>query len=1290
LVFIAFLTLNFTYSSNNSEICSVDPTNCDFIVTKTICDGEGNVTVCFQSPSNSLCNDTWLIESDGVAKANGSTPKFCATVPINSVNGLLVSHYCNAVDVCQKKVFVECNPDCNALDFNFTLTDCKANFSINNPNGDELVWDFGDGSLAVSSNASTLMHEFPIIGGSFNVCVTGKIMVANNLTNNLDEPFTYFTCCFPVVVPSCVKCSSPSFTWSKAVPRFGENNLCRINLSFISPYESPSYTWNFGDGSPEETTTGRNNEHIFTGDGPFRICVKYTVLGKPYECCEWIIFPPCECCESADFIFSESENMDLIGCDKKGYHIEPICTTSGITEHFWEFSDGTVIKGLPPTYAPPDHVFTNFINSTGEICVTHIIKCNRMEIARLKKCRPYQKGVYVGHHGRTTRLSDFTPTGIKIKDFIDQNDNNSNIPLIIGGNLEIDIDANYIDGTWFAAGFYTQILVKNGKTFGLNGTKIFSAKRASPSRESCCRWSGIISENRTVLNWENIELKDAQFALYLPTLTFLDGAKLNFKGNKFTEVINGIISNSHKFNPVVFQNNLFSGCTDCTPLCGCGDGEGIKMNNIQLSGISFPFSTIKNEIRLFTEGIHAINTNLNAKSFHIHNITNNGVFFVKNSSISQNLTIDHLLVEHAKTAVKDEISGGGSHRLTAIASYPVPASSLKYFDVDKGYDISINKSTLNGNIKQNDIFTNGGTINFGIKCDLTSSSSNILNATWNKIHVNGGSEKTFGIALTSDVDAMQNGLVEHNLITNTVSNNGPGIFVNNWKTSKVLNNDIYLSSFKHGIEFSFAGGSIIKCNNIYNGSNGMNFSSSIENMILSNYCFGNKHSLNFNGNCKGTTGTKVAKNTFSNSSAECLFYSSNTAITGVQHHSDYNSWTFMNGQLDARHMGNPSSATQSEYFSPVGSPLPSIHRPLFTPITFFKAQGAIAGPQSNDCADICCPGSITIDPGTSGAEYDNWISQPNYLDGFTAAETISLHQSLMEVFLANPNWLINFQNISTFVTSHTNDFIGKSINIKNSLKFYNTQLQSQQVNLQGHYDQIELKQNMIDSIEAQIPLSADSISTQLLYEQINAIYNEIGMLYQSIDSVKLIYDQSNLIQLNEIELLITNLSSSTIVEQNEKQFNTILIKLLRNLALTQSDREILEAIAIQCPTIGGRIVTDANALCLSQFNSYFSHENCSQLQDNSAQNRSNFDSPYTVSINPNPVNDLISIDIKGLEDDNYRIAFFNEIGNRIQLESTFTSRSLIQYSTKFLQSGVYFVKVESGSHESTFRFMVIH
>lgn len=1279
LMIVLFLNLfiTFIYSNPINLILECTEENpCDFMLTKIECLQENTYLVCFEAV-NQPGNHEFIIYDEltdtELCRSTLGEYKFCCNIT-NSTYIKVVHINTTLLYSCQKILYYdfECDYNCNSLNFNSTIVyddPCfTADLSINTTHLTNITWNFGDGSNSIMSTSNTIRHRFPD-AGTYIVCVTFF---------NIFTEYTY-TCCDTVTYVS--SCADSLLTWEECPdqsPAGFSNNYpeCCIKLTYENNCAEPDFVWSFGDGSAMETTSVPYVNHRFTDIGPYEICVRFKINGVLDSCCFTRYFPPCECCTTADFVIDFLD--DFTSCIRRPVVVVPECTLSGFVQHEWIFQDGYVYHGL----YPPPHYFTNFVNLSGQVCVTHRVICDTYVLEETK-CLPFNNGVYVGSPNTTTKMSDYLPSyTTNVYGFITNFANEPGAPLTIEGTLLVDLETSFVGGIWNMA--KGAIIYVDQHQFDLDQTIIQNAIRVG--YVSCCvlgRWQGIQSKLGSRLTWNEARITDAQIMLQFIGGT-TRGTEVNFTNCRFHENVYGLYSVAHRFIVGNFYDNEFKGCLDCGAVCGCEPGIGIYLKDIPTTGITFPNNGSANSIFSYTEGIHSINTHLNCYNFNFYEIETNGIYFEKNNPFNRHLTIDFLSFDDLETAVNINISNGGQHRLTAIASNPY--QSIVTSDIRKGYDITVNGSNLIGSIQVNEINTLGGTdSNFGVGCNLFSTSNNTLNVLNNHININGGTPESIGIFGTSDFDLSQNGNFNDNTIVNNATTVGAGISLTNWKDSEVKNNIITTNVPKNGIELRGSGRSLLQCNVVNYGANGIDIFTSEDNKVISNTLNYQVHSFFLDGN-SFLLGSFIAKNTFNQSINESLYYGE-SAQAGPQEHSEYNRFTAQNNPFEARDL-NTFMAPFDHYYAPQGTCPVTSYFPNGFPTNFFVASGSQTIPQY-DC--ISTPQGSQLSLYQSGSWYNDFIQDTSSMSNYSEAERQATKKKIFYYATQNPDWLTNFSGIDSFYNIHLYDNIGQSVNISNGFIALGDQISEQKNTLESELSDIDtLEFELVDVLD-QISDETDPGNLTALMAIRDSIQEQIDSLVYIIDSVQAVFNIQNDQVIDTLEQMNDTLEASASYELNEKFINGIRIKLLRGDTLTSTEKDTIREIAMLCFSQAGIAIKEAASIALGILEEYYSQYGCID-EEYIVNPPTNLASGSRVILLPNPVSEELKILPLFTEDlslENFEIQVINNCGKVLRIER---NQNLGQYklNTSSYSDGLYYLVLKSKDFISTQKFIVVH
>lgn len=259
-------------------------------------------------------------------------------------------HYCVRLWVGQNN-----QTDCKA-DFTYTYTPCDqlpfdycpgyfVQFTDESV-GDALLyhWDFGDGNVSYERHPNHY-YEKPGI-----YPVTLKIESATDVGYCSDRIVKQVH----VAVPD-TGCQA-YFRYEEFTPyHFKFHSISNRSLKIASTYK-----WDFGDGT---TAYGQSVEHVFEGDGIYRVCLTVTTEnGCTSSYCDEIIV--------GDQVNNECKatfNYEYLGCEC----VNCAClsftsnTTDDVIEWFWDFGDGNYSREPDPF-----HTYFNLKNRAYTVCLT--------------------------------------------------------------------------------------------------------------------------------------------------------------------------------------------------------------------------------------------------------------------------------------------------------------------------------------------------------------------------------------------------------------------------------------------------------------------------------------------------------------------------------------------------------------------------------------------------------------------------------------------------------------------------------------------------------------------------------------------------------------------------------------------------------------------------------------------------------------------------------------------------------------------------------------------------------
>jgi len=1259
-----------------------DP-DCSFLITKSLCSGSV-YQLCVEAISQTQDTYTWTISANGLTPPVASTQrKLCVNLSLAANTQLtitLITTLGETSDTCIKQLRVNncSDPDyCETLDPSHSIDSCiNLNVSITNPLPLNYTWTFGDNTPAIVSNANTMAHEFQS-QGVFQVCITNT----NAFTGY------YFSCCFNVVIDPC-ECFD--FSWNQCTTQVREE--CCFEFTVSTLFEIDSIEWDFGDGRGKKIDYDTTTQRDFIGSGPYWVCAKFYIDSSFYTCCDSVFLPPCECCTSAAFTFQELDNNEQYppSCMKNKYRVDPTCDSPGMTVHKWEFSDGTVYIGTYPDHVPPEHFFTNFITEDGEICVTHKVYCDTILMDEVTHCKTIHEGAYLGLPLGTLKMSDYLTNQQKtVYQFILDYMNHSTAPLLIEGNLIVDINVSFGAGTWnMAEG--SLITVNQGKNFHLNGTVLQTAARLGIPFINCCRWQGIQAYQQSSLEWTAAEIWDAYKALYLRGGTgSTRGAKIKMISCRFEENIDGIhFEQFHRMKIEAFHDNYMRGCwlIDCGELkCGCGDGTAIIVDrNDHLQWM--PSTGSVNEIEKFNTAFKVTNASARLRNFDVHDIKYIGIDYTKDISLKRDLNIDSIKFEHVPIAVLDKISGGASHTLTAVASDPL--SSIWTNNVHKAFDINVSRTKIFTNIEHAHLHTDNGPENFGVKVHLSGTLNNEVYIVNNEIQTNGG-DHTIGVSFTADAEGPQSGYITHNRITNNATNNGAGIFVHNWHGTRIQNDTITTNNPKPGIDISHSRKSVITCNRVLEGGNGLLIVNNPETTISDNLFHANiLHCIEMHGDCQGSPGSLIRRNSFNNSISNSNWYKSD-AFSGAQLHSQYNSWTAQNNNINQNgeikyEFPNSPNRFFCLFLAPTGSTESSQHHPYRTP-GMIDASGPSLGSQTI----VCNAGPVMLQSDTTSAYgYATILADSAGLDSLTEALRTALYQSIYAEILQNPHWTSLSDTLSDFYDALENEYVGESSVLNTDINSLLLEIEVQQL----VFDSLDvLHSGVVDSmfiIEELIEIETD-LDTLALYEiLLDSLQAQLADLEEAIGNYRYLCDSLNAEAIEALEVSNNGLDPQNDAEEYDQWVTEQRLKLLNGTALDSTALAELMVLAAMCRDSAGIAVNNSRGFTLALLDKYIPLFNCEEEEFGGQQLGLKKFTPTGFYPNPSTGIVLIDSDLNAELIQNVRIT---DLYGRHQNHSPILNKNgsiVLDFSS--LSSGIYIVELldVKGKTLSTQRIMI--
>ncbi|MCA6363552.1 MAG: PKD domain-containing protein [Bacteroidetes bacterium] len=292
------VTASFTTTINGGTVQFTDASSSE--VTSWVWDfGDGSPVDSTQNPSHTYT-------------ANGMY-QVCLVVS----SGCATETHCSMVFVCLPV----------ATSFTTAVNGGTASFTESSTNATMWVYDYGDGSpLDTVQNGQ---HTYAV-NGDYVVCIT-----------------------------ALSSCSSATFcdTLTICMPAVANFSFVEGSASYLftdSSANATSWAWDFGDGSPVDTT--QNPTHFYQQNGVYTVCLIVTNACSSDTFCTTLT--NCMFALSASFI---SSGTGL------NYAFTP--TTTGATSYFWDFDDNGATSSTPT----PTHTFS--FSGVHVVCLTVYNPC---------------------------------------------------------------------------------------------------------------------------------------------------------------------------------------------------------------------------------------------------------------------------------------------------------------------------------------------------------------------------------------------------------------------------------------------------------------------------------------------------------------------------------------------------------------------------------------------------------------------------------------------------------------------------------------------------------------------------------------------------------------------------------------------------------------------------------------------------------------------------------------------------------------------------------------------------
>ncbi len=1305
------------YHTCNTTPNIVEDPKCEFFVTTAVIQQDGSYEICVE-PNFAFPQQYWEVLNEfgpGII-ATSSDPSPCWTFPDTYGPGFTIRHIVFVGEgtdsvVCSNYIYLVPDTLCPVDIVTARVLNCHLETIINidvSAITSPFVIDFGDGSPLVQSSATEIGHIYSV-PGTYNVCLTfpyGEVGV--------------ITCCYPIEVELPEPCICPeTFVYLASV----EPCTWAANMFFTLNFNNFPIEVDYGDNTTE-TVDDVWVLHNYPGPGLYNVCYTREVFpGSSITCCQQVNIPGC--CLDPSFQLQQLAMENSPSCLNPLYRISDIACSGSVlfVEHTWEFSDGTVYYGI----APDPHLFTNFVDADGEICVTHTITCCE-ESASATVCLPHLSGAWLGQPGQSLAFSETLPfTGETVLEFIYDNASGS-LPFIVDCHLIANKAATFNGGVWNMAR-ESEVEVRGGTgkvlDFILNGTTLRSAVRL-PGSPPCCRWKGVWSWNLTNIGLNGALITDAKYAIRYPSGGAGDASfpALSSVNSQYINNYYGIKSESKYVNFHAFSGNEMEGAQMDPHVCGCEAVNAIDFRHVDQANTLLPIKIAPsangtNTIYHYEKAFNFVNTNLFVRGFDIHSlkdftdppgVPNNGpglddaaigIDFQWSKSTKSSLDLDRMKfydfmgLDTRSVAVRENITGG-KHALRAIASQP--HASITTYNVAGGYELHVGPAGLiSGEIKQNKVHTNGTYYGFGINGNLVSQ-GNTLKVLNNQFNIGSNTTNTLmngGIMLASPSEVSQNYTIVDNTI-DVLTPVGAGIGITNTRGFIIRRNtlaDGYVGI--PGIQLNDSGSGLVDCNNVRLKRIGVDVNSSDGVRYADNFFSQNvQNDIKFG---TGVNNSEIKWNFFRGSGGPSLLYDA-TAVTGQQHHTNYNQWEWRNG-VEVQHGTGVSSpqAVLCRFWKPNGHTSNTIMHPQSNPALLLFTDAPLGAPIDsfptplNFCTDIHDTFDEFTDPDPDpAASWASIVQDTSTWSGLTAAEQNFMRQEIYGPMLANPSWISSSIVLSGFKTAQEAGFVGQVEALRQDWQHLTASVSAHKLSLEPTYI-------ALDSLagKAQVWLDAMSADTTLR-DSLQPLFD--AALFQSDSLSMLLWLTDSLYYLSVVDTVTLLLSQNALLEEDslytwyEKRYNEIALNWLAGTEPDSTATADLRQMAQTCLRYGGRAVLGARGLCEVWLNEYYDEDNCNgTLQSRSFDGSApiNLESTPSLHIVPNPAQDMVRISVQDGTGNGQLVRIFSSDGRQVY-QGKLTPYGDLEIPVTGWRNGIYIVRVLTGAVAHTRSFVVQH
>ncbi|MFN8154988.1 MAG: PKD domain-containing protein [Bacteroidia bacterium] len=246
----------------------------------------------------------------------------------DSSNSSVICTYCDSLLINGCSVTASQNPN---SPYQFTF-----NASLQWPFGSYAYWSFGDGT---SGQGTSVTHTYGSVG-TYTVTMYEQDSMGNVICSST-----------LAVTVSNTSGTSCSFAYTPGVP---PSPSSVITFQGASNMTNPTYTWDFGDGTP--LVTGANPQHGYGSAGSYNVCV---YVWDGVDSCSYCQVIPVAGSSSTCNFFAVPDSMNA---SQYYFYGTPSGTSSVLT---WDFGDNTSGTGTNVS-----HIYSQ--PGTYQVCMTEV------------------------------------------------------------------------------------------------------------------------------------------------------------------------------------------------------------------------------------------------------------------------------------------------------------------------------------------------------------------------------------------------------------------------------------------------------------------------------------------------------------------------------------------------------------------------------------------------------------------------------------------------------------------------------------------------------------------------------------------------------------------------------------------------------------------------------------------------------------------------------------------------------------------------------------------------------